>query len=76
MNREEKIREFKKTTPAGILKQFKSDDDIWDYLNNQGEWEGTITIKDLNLHANSKKEAEKMIKNAINSVFNSKEETC
>ena len=76
MNREEKIREFKETTPAGILKQFKSDDDIWDYLNNQGEWEGTITIKDLNLHANSKEEAEKMIKNAINSVFNSKEETC
>lgn len=76
MNREEKIKEFKKTTPAGILKQFKSDDDIWDYLNNQGEWEGTTTIKNLNLYANSKEEAEKMIKNAINDVFNSKEETC
>jgi hypothetical protein len=76
MNREEKIKEFKETTPAGILKQFKSDDDIWDYLNNQGEWEGTITIKNLNLYVNSKEEAEKMIKNAIVDVFHSKEEIC
>ncbi len=76
MSREEKIKEFKATTPAGILKQFKSDDDIWDYLNNQGEWEATAKIKDLNLYANSKEEAEKMIKNAINDVFNSKEEKC
>lgn len=76
MNREEKIKEFKETTPAGILKQFKSDDDIWDYLNNQGEWEGTVTIKNLNLYVNSKEEAEKMIKNAIVDVFHSKEEIC
>ena len=76
MDREEKIKEFKESTPAGILKQFKSDDDIWDYLNNQGEWEDNIIIKNVNLIANSKEDAEKMIKNTLNSIFNSKEETC
>ena len=76
MDRKEKIKEFKESTPAGILKQFKSDDDIWDYLNNQGEWEGNIIIKNVNLIANSKEDAEKMIKNTLNSIFNSKEETC
>ena len=35
-SREERIKEFKQTTPPKILKQFKSEDDIWDYLNNQG----------------------------------------
>ena len=70
MEKEKRIKEFKESTPAGILKQFKSDDDIWDYLNNQGEWEGSVkTIKNINLTAKSKEEAEKIIRETILSTF-------
>lgn len=32
------IKQFKESTPEGILKSFKSDDDIWDYILGNGEW--------------------------------------
>lgn len=32
------IRNFKAITPLSILKSFKNEDDIWDYIIQQGEW--------------------------------------
>ena len=32
------IENFKKATPELILKSFKDDNDIWDYINKNGEW--------------------------------------
>ncbi len=32
------IAAFKNKAPAGILKSFKSDNDIWDFIMKQGEW--------------------------------------
>lgn len=32
------IENFKYVTPEEILKSFKDDEDIWDYIMNQGEW--------------------------------------
>ena len=32
------IANFKKCTPSGILKAFKTDDDIWDYIMMTNDW--------------------------------------
>jgi len=32
------IENFKKATPELILKSFRDDNDIWDYINKNGEW--------------------------------------
>lgn len=32
------IKNFKRSTPDGILKTFNDDDDIWDYIKQTGEW--------------------------------------
>ena len=32
------IKQFKESTPDGILKSFKNDNDIWDYIMGNGEW--------------------------------------
>lgn len=32
------IENFKKRCPEGILKAFRNDDDIWDYVKQNGEW--------------------------------------
>lgn len=32
------IKNFKNETPEEILNSFKNDEDIWDYIMNQGEW--------------------------------------
>lgn len=32
------IKNFKRVTPDGILGTFDSDDDIWDFITDQGEW--------------------------------------
>lgn len=39
------IKQFKSVTPDGILKSFKSDDDIWDYIMQSGEWNVRIEDK-------------------------------
>lgn len=36
--KKEMIKQFKKITPVGILKNFNNDEDIWDYIMMQGEW--------------------------------------
>lgn len=69
-SKEEQIKKFKEETPPGILKQFRDDKDIWDYLNCEGEWEADIKIKGINVTANSKEEAESIIKGMINDAIN------
>ena len=32
------LAKFKKECPPGILSSFSGDDDIWDYMLNNGEW--------------------------------------
>lgn len=32
------IKQFKEATPDGILKAFKNDNEIWDYILGNGEW--------------------------------------
>ena len=66
---QERIKEFKETTPPGILKQFKDDQDISDYLSNEGEWEGATVIKDIDIVASTKEEAEIMIRDTIYNLF-------
>lgn len=34
------IKNFKRSTPEGILQSFKDDNDIWDYLTNENDWKG------------------------------------
>lgn len=36
--RDEIIQNFKDETPKGILKSFKDDNDIWNYIMNNNEW--------------------------------------
>lgn len=38
MFKDKLIEGFKKNCPEGILKSFKTDDDIWDYIMEQGSW--------------------------------------
>ena len=41
------IKDFKQNTPKGIIKSFKNDDDIWDYIMEENEWERTVTMKSV-----------------------------
>lgn len=36
------IETFKKSTPDGILKAFNNDDEIWDYIIQNGEWKASV----------------------------------
>jgi len=38
MFKDKLISEFKRQVPSGILKAFKTDDDIFEYIMQQGEW--------------------------------------
>jgi hypothetical protein len=38
MFKDKLIEGFKKSCPPGILKTFKTDDEIWDYIMQQGMW--------------------------------------
>ena len=42
------INNFKSVTPLGILKTFKNEEDIWDYINHKGEWVISENKKDIN----------------------------
>lgn len=65
------IARFKAITPLGILKSFKDEDDIWDYIKTEGEWsipKGKVTInaKDLGLTKESTmKDYEKAVREAM-----------
>ena len=39
------IKDFKRNTPKGIINSFKNDDDIWDYIMEENEWERTVKMK-------------------------------
>jgi len=38
MDKEEKIALFKAMTPLGILKSFRDEDEIWDFITTSNEW--------------------------------------
>lgn len=42
------IKSFKKQTPNGIIKSFKNDDEIWEFIMCQNEWNSRVTMKDEN----------------------------
>lgn len=48
--KEEMIKDFKKVTPRALLKAFKDDEDIWDYIMTQNSWEASVKVKDENGH--------------------------
>jgi hypothetical protein len=47
MFRDKIIKAFKEKTPEGILKSFKNDDEIWEYIMQQGQWK----IQDARMQA-------------------------
>lgn len=51
--KDEIISRFKATTPLGILKSFKDEDAIWDFIMVKGEWEPQVKKpkKSINLNA-------------------------
>ena len=84
IDREEKIGIFKALTPLDILKTFKSEDEIWDYITQSGEWTPDPDIvkkdsdpirKQLTLEVEEKdpekvkSQVQAMIKNAMDSLM-------
>lgn len=67
----EKIEKFKKETPPGILKQFKNDDDIWDFIMEQES--APIRLKGVKVNASSPEEAEKITKKVIATLLEGKD---
>lgn len=69
------IGRFKAITPLGILKSFKDEDDIWDYITLDKEWSINnakvgIKAKDLGLNPNStQKDYENALGSALNQLF-------
>lgn len=52
--KDEIVKNFKSSCPSGILKSFKNDDEIWDYVMQQGIWKviGVDTVKSNNERKN------------------------
>lgn len=82
-NKDEIIGRFKATTPLSILKSFRDEDDIWDFIKLEKDWKpetkGEIKknisiLSTAKTAAEAKKEVEQFIQNSIDAIINESNE--